>query len=71
MTNDIQEIEKKIRKLQKKIVTLKNHKYQEMLEIELDHYKAFYNITKTIISPEQLTEIYEKLNMAGYNFPVD
>ena len=73
MTNDI---DKKIRKLYKKIEKLedmkalqKKEEHIQLLEIRIDQYKAFYNITKTLVSPEQWTGIYEKLRIAGYNLP--
>lgn len=73
MTNDI---DKKVRKLYKKIEKLedmkalqKKEEHIQLLEIRIDQYKAFYNITKTLVSPEQWTGIFEKLRIAGYNLP--
>lgn len=75
MTNDI---DKKIRKREKEIEKLevlrtlrKKEEHIQLLEIRIDQYKAFYNITKTLVSPEQWTGIFEKLKIAGYDSPVD
>jgi SMC interacting uncharacterized protein involved in chromosome segregation len=73
MTNDI---DKKVRKLYKKIEKLedmkalqKKEEHIQLLEIRIDQYKAFYNITKTLVSPGQWAGIFEKLRIAGYNLP--